>query len=390
MAPEDEDDEDIRRLRSSQVSLGRIQAVTVSPLRQLSELLSAILFEETDRGVMPRSTQAQRVLGLAAASDLAEALGRATGLSPTGPSIGQLLDQAETNGGAAGSLHAAAGAETQVAIQRLPSGRRLALLVRSSASESHAPNADAELVQKLATANHEMANTMSAVDALAARALAGVPDAQGEDLRRIRAMISQALDDSRATRRALADGPVSVALLDVEELLRELGGALEPLAAAANVELVLRVSGPLFAELPRVPLRSVVFNLVKNGIEACEGGGRVSLAAAGHGPLLRLVITDDGAGMHESLRDRVFDPYFTTKKEGSGLGLSLVQSLVARMKGEILLETRLGHGSRFVLSMPRGDMSRVEPTSGVRVRRDADYDGESTRKFKVPSGGGEH
>jgi len=86
----------------------------------------------------------------------------------------------------------------------------------------------------------------------------------------------------------------------------------------------------------------------------------------------------------------VFDPYFTTKKEGSGLGLSLVQSLVARMKGEILLETRLGHGSRFVLSLPRGDMSRVEPTSGVRVRRDADYDGESTRKFKVPSGGGEH
>ncbi|NOY93238.1 MAG: HAMP domain-containing histidine kinase [Deltaproteobacteria bacterium] len=388
MAPRDDDEEGALRKPSSKVSLGRIQAVSVSPLRQLSELLSALLFEETENGVMPRSTAAQKVLGLAAAEDLADALARATGLSPTGPSIGELLERAKVNGGAAGSLRAASGAETQVAIQRLPSGRHLALLVRSSA-EPQAPNADAELVRQLATANHEMANTMAAVDALAARALAGVPDAQSEALTRIRSMISRALDDSRATRRALAGGPAAVELLEVDGLLHELGRTLEPLALAAEVELVLRITAPLHAELPRVPVRSVVFNLVKNAIEACHPGGRVSLSASGHGPLLRLVVADDGAGMDEHLRERVFDPYFTTKEEGSGLGLSLVQSLVGRMKGEVLLETRLGHGSRFVISLPRGDLSRSVPISGVRAKRDpnAPFDADSTQKIKIPSGG---
>jgi len=385
MTPEDDrDDDEAPKGRRSRASLGRMRAVSVTPLRQLAELLSAFLFEETDRGVMPRSMAAQRVLGLSAARDMSEALGHATGLSPTGPSIGELVERARAQGGAAGQLRSASGQETQVAIQRLPSGKHVALMVRSS-NETKAPSPDADLVQRLATANHEMANTMAAVDALAARALAGVPDAQGEALRRIRSMISSALDESRATRKALAGTHPAIEMLAVEELLDELNSTLEPLAAAANVSLQVRAQGVLQAQLPRVPLRSVLFNLVKNAIEACSAGGRVSLSASIHGPLLRLVVVDDGAGMAEGLRDRVFDPYFTTKETGSGLGLALVQTLVARMEGEILLETRVGHGSRFVISLPRGTDTRAAPNSGVRAKRDPE--GETTRKIKIPGGG---
>lgn len=367
--------------RRPSVPIAQVRSQKVTPLRQLAELLGAQLFEETDVGVVPRSAAAREILGLTAASDMAEALGRATGLSPTGPSIGELMDVTRREGGASGALRAESGQQTRVALSQLPSGRLVALLV-SAPDDARPASADADTVRELATANHEMANVLSAVDALAARGLTHDAPTLAATLQRVRELVGRALADSRATRRALAGEELPAELLEVDTLLAEIEATLRPLAEEARVELSLRISGRPRASLPVVPLRSVVFNLTKNAIEACSEGGHTVVSASVHGPELRLVVSDDGAGMDPALARRVFEPYFTTKREGSGLGLSLVQTLVARMGGEILIETRPGRGSRFVLTLPVGDAGRAAH-SGVRAKH---ADAETTQRLKIPGG----
>ncbi len=62
--------------------------------------------------------------------------------------------------------------------------------------------------------------------------------------------------------------------------------------------------------------------------------------------------SDDGVGMDEATRSRVFEPYFTTKDQGTGLGLALVHSAVVRAGGEVHVESSPGHGARFMVALP--------------------------------------
>jgi CheY-like chemotaxis protein len=79
----------------------------------------------------------------------------------------------------------------------------------------------------------------------------------------------------------------------------------------------------------------------------------VSLQLAEAGERVRLTIADNGPGMSGEVRSRVFEPYFTTKRSGAGLGLSLVKQAVIALGGQIELESELQKGTRFVVELPR-------------------------------------
>ena len=64
-------------------------------------------------------------------------------------------------------------------------------------------------------------------------------------------------------------------------------------------------------------------------------------------------IEDNGPGMAEEQRDRVFNPFFTSKEHGTGLGLAIVKRIVEAHGGEIELSSRIGHGTEFILSFPK-------------------------------------
>jgi signal transduction histidine kinase len=101
-------------------------------------------------------------------------------------------------------------------------------------------------------------------------------------------------------------------------------------------------------------------NLVRNAVQAIRGGkhegdvrGRVVVRAEKRDDGVDLVIEDDGPGVPESSRERVFDPYFTTKAEGTGLGLAIVKKIVVEHNGAISVHASeaLG-GAAFVVSLP--------------------------------------
>jgi nitrogen fixation/metabolism regulation signal transduction histidine kinase len=120
---------------------------------------------------------------------------------------------------------------------------------------------------------------------------------------------------------------------------------------------------PMLVAIDRQMLRRVLVNLVRNAVEAIRaarpgvgnGGGRgqVIVRAGISSDAVSLFVEDDGPGVPEAARERVFDPYFTTKPDGTGLGLAIVKKIVVEHNGTIKAEqsSRLG-GASFVVNLP--------------------------------------
>ena len=135
----------------------------------------------------------------------------------------------------------------------------------------------------------------------------------------------------------------------------------------------------------RTQLHQVLFNLCKNALQAMPGGGTLSVTVeftaqlatrrnlaskVDGGGFVRVIIADTGTGMSAETVERVFEPFFSTKAEGSGsgLGLAMVKSIVSGWGGSIDLSSTLGKGTRFTLVLPAfrqsGGASDTERESG--------------------------
>lgn len=100
-------------------------------------------------------------------------------------------------------------------------------------------------------------------------------------------------------------------------------------------------------------IRQVVWNILLNAIQVLGGAGTVTVRS-GHGnDTAWFKISDTGAGIPESLRADLFKPFRTSKQQGTGLGLAIAESIVKAHGGRIDVETRLGHGSSFTVTLPR-------------------------------------
>ncbi len=106
-------------------------------------------------------------------------------------------------------------------------------------------------------------------------------------------------------------------------------------------------------------LRQVVLNLVKNAAEAAGPGGRVEVAVAASGDGARLRVSDSGAGLTEEARERLFEPFYTTKDSGTGLGLAVSKGIVEAHGGTIQADAGPGSGARFEVRLPAAPPGRV-------------------------------
>lgn len=139
--------------------------------------------------------------------------------------------------------------------------------------------------------------------------------------------------------------------VDVEKLLSGLIKLLTPQATAAGIAIDLGVPSPLpLIEADRARLEQMLLNLLINAIEAMPHGGRLSLSASA-GDRLTIRIADTGGGIPENLRQRIFDPYFTTKSGGTGMGLALCEKVVRQHDGQLELESTR-QGAVFTVSLP--------------------------------------
>ncbi len=109
--------------------------------------------------------------------------------------------------------------------------------------------------------------------------------------------------------------------------------------------------------LDREQIKRALVNLIDNAAEAltATGGERcitVETRLAAEGELVELIVTDTGPGIAPADRERIFEPYFSTRKRGTGLGLAIVSHIVAEHNGRIRVEENLPHGARFIIEFP--------------------------------------
>jgi signal transduction histidine kinase/ActR/RegA family two-component response regulator len=147
-------------------------------------------------------------------------------------------------------------------------------------------------------------------------------------------------------------------LVALDKLLRE---AVPFALAGSNVQVVFDLAPDLLeAELDEGQFAQVINNLVINARQAMPKGGRLEVQAA-NGEMeagrrfVRITIRDHGEGIPEANLPRIFDPYFSTKKDGKGLGLTVVYSIIRSHDGRIEVESQPGQGAAFTLHLPASD-----------------------------------
>jgi signal transduction histidine kinase len=145
----------------------------------------------------------------------------------------------------------------------------------------------------------------------------------------------------------LPEGPQSE--VDVVELLQELGRTGVP----DGVDVRLTANGGRRTLLGHYdPLRRAFANLLRNAAEAMGGRGAIDVTVAGDGSGIAVTIADHGPGIPDDLHQRVFEPYFTTKTDGTGLGLALVRQTLEAHRGTIALTATPGGGATFAIVFP--------------------------------------
>lgn len=138
--------------------------------------------------------------------------------------------------------------------------------------------------------------------------------------------------------------------LDVAEILRRIA----ELEIPPEIDCALDLHPLPEIRADRDEMERMLRNLIKNAVEAMEGAGslRIEARPATDGEPIRIVIADSGPGIEEAALEKVFQPGFTTKAAGTGLGLPLVRSAVIRMGGRLSIESKPGEGTRVILRLP--------------------------------------
>jgi signal transduction histidine kinase len=119
----------------------------------------------------------------------------------------------------------------------------------------------------------------------------------------------------------------------------------------------LNVKTHLARQLPATPIdptqiQQVLVNLIRNAMQAMTGGGTLSLQTWEGADGVWVSVADTGGGIPQEQLNRIFEPFYTTKKRGSGLGLMIVQRIVRAHGGRIELESQVGRGTTFRLWLP--------------------------------------
>ena len=198
---------------------------------------------------------------------------------------------------------------------------------------------------------HEIKNPLTAMriavdqlghhkDAVAARTALAV-DVLRAETDRLERLAREFADFGR-----LPEGPTSE--VDLVELLEELGRTAVP----EQVAVVVHANGGRSIQGHYDPLRRAFSNLFRNAAEAMGGRGTIDVTVAGEGRGIVVTVADHGPGIPPGLRGRVFQPYMTTKVDGTGLGLALVRQTVDAHSGTIAASETPGGGATFTLVFP--------------------------------------
>lgn len=135
-----------------------------------------------------------------------------------------------------------------------------------------------------------------------------------------------------------------------------------------NIEVQSIIEPSLYVKGNADEIKQVFINIIKNGIEAMNNRGLLKIVAFNDGDYIIIKISDNGEGMSKEQLSRVGTPFYSTKDKGTGIGLTISFQIVEQLKGKITVESEVGFGTTFILSIPvckleRNDQQAEHPLS---------------------------
>jgi two-component system sensor histidine kinase HydH len=247
---------------------------------------------------------------------------------------------------------------------RQPNGETLLLELVADVTEQVRLRERLTAAERLAAAGelaagvaHEIRNPLAAIvnattllddaETLTAEERTSTLDAVRREARRLNRILSDFLVFARPRAPRRQPGDIREVVEHVAALIRD------DHARASQVELTVRVDPlvPTFA-FDRDQLTQVLWNIALNGVEAMDGCGRLFLEVGRHDGQVLIAVSDGGRGIGREEQGRVFEPFFSKKAGGTGLGLTIAQRIVAAHGGRIDLESSPGRGTRFTIALP--------------------------------------
>jgi PAS domain S-box-containing protein len=213
---------------------------------------------------------------------------------------------------------------------------------------------------------HDFNNTLSPIVGFSELLLRG-PDTADDQRDRYLQLINTAAQDAAAVVRRLGDlyrerpdgDPQAAASIPrcIEQAVALTQPRWRTQAQAKGV--MIDVTTEVADGLPLVAaegsqMREMLTNLIFNAVDAMPEGGIITLRARPEGDQVALEVCDTGTGMTDEVRQRCLEPFFSTKgKQGTGLGLALVNNIIERHGGTMAIDSRLGHGTTIIARLPR-------------------------------------
>jgi sigma-B regulation protein RsbU (phosphoserine phosphatase) len=165
--------------------------------------------------------------------------------------------------------------------------------------------------------------------------------------------------------RAANPGEPALETLDLAAWLRDVGAEINGiLPPAVRFDLDVAPS-PVMARFDPRQMHQVLFNLAINARDAMRESGELRIAMSAAGEDAVIIVSDTGAGISDDVLPRIFDPLFTTKNTGTGLGLAVAKQIIARNGGTIAVDSIVGKGTVFSVTLPRCAAEEVVPEDAV-------------------------
>lgn len=203
---------------------------------------------------------------------------------------------------------------------------------------------------------HEIRNPLISIGGFAARLGKHIgPEVPGAQyLERIFVEVARLEKVMDGAFRFIKNSSLDLKPADMNEMADEAIRPFEEELIARGIELrkdFYRARLPVLAD--REQLKIAFDNLIANAIQSMEKGGVLTIATALSGQSVLAAISDTGPGIDPDAADKIFNPFFTTKRNGTGLGLTITRTIVARHRGSIKAENRAGGGAAFTITLPK-------------------------------------
>lgn len=139
----------------------------------------------------------------------------------------------------------------------------------------------------------------------------------------------------------------------VQEMINEVTILLKSQAKLKNIEFELNIPSTYHVYCDKSQIKQVLINLIKNAIESFETSGKIIIKTTENNGKVYIDIIDEGKGISEEIIHKIGQPFFTTKKNGTGLGLLISKQLLERHKGELIITKNEDVGSTFTIVLPK-------------------------------------